>query len=185
MQQQMRELEQQIAASLQERREYFARINAIRPIRLNPAFGGREPRRLGQWTRALVAVERQLDALYARLRSLQAELQTQQPPTPPAARQQAQSAFDNQGHDASYWQQRGQEVRDRIQTARLQRQAILEQLLPESGDMRRTTGIGGREMLTQIQTLQQIDQTMQEAEDALQTLRQEADRAGAPAEWLQ
>src|SRR5215831_8538606 len=65
LQQKAQAVEQQIAVAQQERQHLLDELREVRPIRMNPAFGGRERRRVEEMGRALAAIEIQLDTLYA------------------------------------------------------------------------------------------------------------------------
>jgi hypothetical protein len=106
LQQRIHTLEQQIAATRQERQQILEQLKAVRPIRMNPAFG-QERRRVDNLGRELAIVEQQLDTLYAELQqlSLQQSATTADMSNPSAAKE---VLLDKQGHDRSYWQQRFQ-----------------------------------------------------------------------------
>ena len=70
LQQKAQAVEQQIAAAQQERQHLLDELREVRPIRMNPAFGGRERRRVDEMGRALAALEMQLDTLYAELQDI-------------------------------------------------------------------------------------------------------------------
>jgi hypothetical protein len=185
LQQHARALEQQIAALRQERQTLLEQLKAVRPIKTNPAFGQKR-RQVETAGRSLAAIEQQLDALYAELLQVQTTLQERESGEPSAETQSPRATgVDRQGHDRAYWQQRLEALRTRLQQAREERQAILEQLAPETGDTRQAFGRRGREVLELVQRLEQADQDMRQAEAALQALQQDATRAGAPAAWLQ
>ena len=65
LQQKAQAVEQHIAAAQQERQHLLDELREGRPIRMNPAFGGRERRRVDEMGRAFAAIEMQLDTLYA------------------------------------------------------------------------------------------------------------------------
>ena len=178
-----RALAQQIAAAQEERQLYLKKIESVRPVRTNPAFGGKR-RRVETIGQSLAAVERQLDTLRTELQQVQTEIQQAQQPLLSSSASQSPIgvAFDNQGHDRAYWQRRVSAVHARLRQAREQRKEILEQL---SADHPGTYGRRGREVLNLTRTLDQVDRNMRNAEADLQTLQQKATRAGAPAEWLQ
>ena len=133
LQQQAQALEQQIAAAQQERQRILDELKDVRPIRMNPAFGGRERRHVDDMGRALANAEQQLDALYAELQ----DITLQQGATAPDARllppsPSSEVLLDKQGNDRTYWQRRVATLRERLQHARQQRQSILQQHSPRS-----------------------------------------------------
>jgi hypothetical protein len=182
LQQRIHALEQQIAAARQERQQILNQLKAVRPIRMNPAFG-RERRHVDALGRALATVEQQLDTLYAELQQLSWQ---QSAATAGTSNTSAAEAvlLDKQGHDQSYWQQRFQTLQERLQQARQQRQAILAELAGELSDERGAFGRRGQEVLQLVNTLEQLNQEIHETETALQALRRQAMQAGAPAQWL-
>jgi hypothetical protein len=185
LQQRAQALEQQIAELLQERQALLEELKAVRPIKTNPAFGQKR-RQVETTGQALAAIEQQLDALYAELQQVQTTLQEREQGQRPAETERPRAAgVDRQGHDQAYWQQRLEPLRTRLQQARKQRQAILEQLAPDTEEARRSFGRRGREVLELVQRLEQTDQEIRQTEAAMQAVRQEAAHAGAPAVWLQ
>jgi DNA repair exonuclease SbcCD ATPase subunit len=180
-------LKQRIDVALQARQRYLEQLRAERPIRMNPAFGRRR-RRVDDRGRSLAAVERQLDAFQAELRRVQTRLQEID-----GARQLESSArrsaheivLDERGHSRAYWQRRLGAIRARLRRAQEQRQSILEQLAPEARTGPRAFGRRGKEVLRLVRALEQVEGDIRDAEAALQALRQEAMRVGAPAAWLQ
>jgi hypothetical protein len=187
LRQQAQALEQQIDAVLQERQQYREQLEAVRDVRMNPIFGRRQ-RRVADWGRSLAATERQLDALQAELQQVQTQLQEIEPaqhPAPSGQRLPQEVVLDQQGHSRAYWQRRLDPVRSRLHQAQQQRASILEQLAPETQGEQQASGLRGKEVLRLTRALEQIEQERRDAEAALQALRQEAVRAGAPAEWLQ
>jgi hypothetical protein len=185
LEQKAQALEQQIAAAQQERQRLLDELKDVRPIRMNPAFG-RERRHVDDMGRALAAVEQRLDALYAELQ----DIVLQQSAAAPGAVATSPSPgsevlLDNQGHDRTYWQQRVVALQERLQHARQQRQSILQQLAPELSEERSAFGRRGQEVLQLVTTLEQLNQEIHQDETALQALRREATRAGAPLSWLQ
>jgi hypothetical protein len=180
-------LEQQIAAALQERQELLDQLKAVRPIRMNPAFG-QQRRRVDEAGHVLAEVEKQLDALYAELQQVQATIQEREQAQPSGripATAPGEVVVDTQGHDQAYWRQRVASLQTQLQHAREQRQAILAQLAPETPEERSAFGRRGREVLQLIEALERTTQDIRAAEAALQAVRQEAYHAGAPAAWLQ
>jgi Domain of unknown function (DUF4124) len=187
LQQQARRLEQQIAVILQERQDLLAQLKAVRPIRMNPAFG-QQRRRVDEAGHVLAEVEKQLDALYAELQEVQATLQEREQAQPSGripSTAPGEVVVDTQGHDQAYWRQRVASVQAQLQHAREQRQAILTQLAPETPEERSAFGRRGREVLQLVEALERTTQDIRAAEAALQAVRQEAYQAGAPAAWLQ
>jgi Domain of unknown function (DUF4124) len=186
LQEQARTLEEQIAAALQERQTYLDQLNAIREVQASPAFG-QQRRHIDELGRSLAAVERRLDTLYAARQQVQAKLQEREQVASPApAGQDPQEAvlLDKQGHDRAYWRQRLEPLQARLRQAQEQRQAILAQLAApiEEG---RSFGRRGVEVLRHAHALERLEQDIRTTETALQALRQDAPRAGAPVEWLQ
>ena len=183
--QRVRQIEQQIATTLQERQRLLDQLKTVREIRTNPAFG-QERRRVDEAGRALATIELQLDTLYAELRQAQAaepaHAQTDSP-TPPLSAP-PDTMRDAQGRDQAYWQQRTAVLRVRLQQAREQRQAILSQLAAPAED-RSAFGRRGREVLQLVQALERTSQELRDAEGAWQALQHEANQTGAPAVWLQ
>jgi exonuclease VII large subunit len=180
--QKVQDLEQQIAAAQQERQRLLDELNAVRPIRMNPAFG-RERRRVDEMGRALAAIETQLDTLQAELRDLLQQPRAEESARAPTPSPAQEVMLDNQGHDQAYWQQRMRALRERLQQAQQQRQVILENLgaeLPED----RSFGRRGQEVSEWVQTLEQLDQEIHTTEADIQALRRQAASAGAPAAWL-
>jgi hypothetical protein len=179
-------LEQQIATALQQRQSLLKRFQAVRDIRMSPAFG-QQRRRVDDAGRELAGIEKQLDMLYAELQQVQTTL---------LEREQAQrlgessslpgapGSVDAQGHDQAYWQQRVVALRVRLQHARAQRQEVLAQFDPVEGTERSGFGRRGHEVLQLVQTLEQTWQELRMTEAALQALHQEASRSGAPLAWL-
>lgn len=187
LQQQALALEHDIAATLQERQQLVEEINAVRPLRLNPLSGALERRQIDSKGRALAAVEKRLDALYAELRQVQATLQAHvqdQSPGAVATRPQEEVILDNQGHDRTYWRRRLDPLRARLQEHQARRQALLQDL---GADSRQRRGFGrrGHEVLQHNRALEQTAQDIRDTEAALEALQQEATQAGVPAEWLQ
>jgi hypothetical protein len=185
----MRELAQQIVSVEQEYQRYLSQINALRPIRMNPAFGRRR-RRSAVWGGALVSAQQQLDSLYAELQRVQAqfqELENAPQSTPHAVRTPGEVFFDNQGRTAKYWRSRLQSLRARFNSAQEQRQALLEELTfkTQTQHKRRAFGRLGRQIVYRSRALREVDQEIRETEAALNALREEAARAETPAEWLQ
>ena len=185
LQQKAQAVEQQIAAAQQERQYLLDEFREVRPIRMNPAFGGRERRRVDEMGRELAAIEMQLDTLYAELQDiLQQQIAEEESVRSPTSSPPREVIQDNQGHDQDYWQQRLGTLRERLQQARQERQIILEQLgaeLPED----RSFGRRGQEVLQLVRTLEQLDQEIHTAETDLQALRRQAANTGAPSAWLQ
>jgi hypothetical protein len=185
LQQKAQVVEQHIAAAQQERQHLLDELREVRPVRLNPAFGGRERRRVDEMGRALAAIEMELDTLYAELQNiLQQQIAEEESVRSPTSSLPREVIQDNQRHDQDYWQQRLETLRERLQQARQQRQIILEQLgaeLPED----RSFGRRGQEVLQLVQTLEQLDQEIHTAETDLQALRRQAAKTGVPAAWLQ
>jgi septal ring factor EnvC (AmiA/AmiB activator) len=180
VQQQIQALEQQIAATRQERQRLLEELKAARPIRMNPAFG-RERRQVDDLGRALATVEKQLDTLYAEWQQLSRQQSaSSREPSPERA-----VILDKYGHDRSYWQQRFQSLRDRLRLTREQRQAVLGKLAGELSEEGRTFGRRGREVLDLANILEQLNQDIHTTETALQALRREATNAGAPPQWLE
>ena len=177
---QMQELQQQIATARQERQTYLDRLRNERTIHATPEFV-RQRRQIAEAGRALLSVEQRLDALQAELERAQQQSQAQQA-SPPA---QSTIGIDNEGHDATYWQRRLAVARDRLRQAQAQRRDILTRLATAAGSGERAAAGQARLILQQADTLHQVEQDIDAAETALQTLQQEALRAGAPAEWLQ
>jgi septation ring formation regulator EzrA len=182
----LKTLEQQIDQARQKRQHYLEQLKATRPVRTNPAFG-RKRRRVDDVGRSLAEVERQLDTLQAELQQVQTKLRQVEQPQPSASSASARPpsravTFDLQGHNRAYWQRRLGAVHTRLRQAQEQRQTVLERLASEHQG---SYGRRGKEVLRLTQTLEQLEQDMRNAEAALQALRQEATRAGAPAEWLQ
>jgi hypothetical protein len=187
LQKQAQTLEDQIAAALQERQQLFEQINATRSIRLNPFSGALERRQIDEQGRALAAVEKRLDDLNAELQQVQAKLQELEQGTgsvPLERGPQQEPMLDNQGHDRTYWQQQLDALRTQLQQAQEKRRALLENLGADSRE-RRGFGRRGYEVLQQTRMLEQTEQEIRGTEAALEALRQDATRAGAPAEWLQ
>jgi hypothetical protein len=185
LEQKAQALEQQIAAAQQERQHLLDELKDVRPIRMNPAFG-RERRHVDDMGRALAAVEQRLDALYAELQDIVLQQSATAPDavtTSPSPRSEV--LLDNQGHDRTYWQQRVVALQERLQHARQQRQSILQQLAPELSEDRSAFGRRGREVLQLVTALEQLNQEIHQDETALQALRREGTRAGAPVSWLQ
>lgn len=184
LQQRADDLRQRIEAATQERQQYLDKITAFRDVRTNPAFG-QQRRRVDAWGRALADVERRLDTMRQELQDVQETMrqleQARQPALRPPSPPQG-VAFDAQGHTRDYWRQRAQPLQTQLQQAREQRQRILGQLTekPEGAFGRR-----GEEVLQMTRTLEETEATIRQTEAALQQLRQEAEAAGAPLEWLQ
>jgi len=107
-------------------------------------------------------------------------LQAQQTPAT-----QSTTDFDNQGHDATYWQQRLTGIRDRLSQAQAQRRELLSQLATAAGGELGAAARQGRALLQLAPALQQAEQDIDVAEADLQTVKQEALGAGAPTAWLQ
>jgi outer membrane murein-binding lipoprotein Lpp len=186
LRQRVKTLERQIDEARQERQGYLEQLKAMRAVRTNPAFGRRR-RRVEDVGHSLAAVERQLDMLQAELQQVQTELRQVEQPQPSASSASAPGPLrevrvDLQGHNRAYWQRRLGAVHTRLRQAQEQRQTVLERLASEHQG---PYGRRGEEVLRLTQTLEQLGQDMRGAEAALQALRQEATRAGAPAEWLQ
>jgi chromosome segregation ATPase len=185
LQQNIQNLEQQIALAQQERQSLLEALKAVRPVRMNPAFG-RERRQVDELGRALAAVEMRLDALYAEWQEAMQQLHAEDDSTTAAATAaDRQVLLDNQGHDQAYWRQRLVPLRERLQEARQQRQSILQRLGAELSDERDAFGRRGREVLSLVAALEQLDQEIHQTEMTLHILRREAASAGAPAAWLQ
>jgi hypothetical protein len=184
LQQKAQAVEQQIAAAQQERQQLFDELRDVRPVRMNPAFGGRQRRRVDEMGRALAALEMQLDTLYAEAQNiLQQQIAEEESVRSLTSSPPREVIQDNQGRGQGYWQQRLGTLRERLQQARQQRQIILEQLgaeLPED----RSFGRRGQEVLQLVQALDQLDQEIHTAETDVQALRRQAAHAGAPAAWL-
>lgn len=176
--QQETEIKARIAAAQKERQHYLEQLDAVRPAQMNPAIGGQKRRLAIEWGRSLAAVERELDTLHEELQQVQTKLQAFKQTPPPTA----DTFFDKQGHTRAYWQRRSMPLHNRIRQAQGQRLAILEQL---SADSQTAVGRRGKEVLQLTHELQQVNQNLDSATTALQNLKQEAARAGAPAAWLQ
>lgn len=174
--QQIQALQQQIATARQERQTYLNQLRNERAVHTTPEFV-RQRRQIAETGRALLTVEQRLDALYAALEQAQKQAQ---PPTVQSA-----PAVDDEGHNATYWQRRLTPLRDRLRQARAQRQESLRDLAAALGGGAGAAARRGDVILRQAHTLYQAEQEIDAAETALQALRQEALRAGAPAEWLQ
>ena len=187
LQEQARTLDEQIAAALQERQTYLDQLNAIREVRANPAFG-RQRRQIDELGRSLAAVERRLDTLYAAQQQVQAKLQESEPgtarPAPTGQGPPGTVVRDNRGHNRAYWRRRFEPLQARLRQAQKQRQAVLAQLEAPL-EKRSSFGRRGVEVLRYTQALERAAQDIRTTETALQALRQDATRAGAPAEWLQ
>jgi len=185
LQQEETEIKARITAAQEERQHYLEQLNAMRPVRVNPAFGGRDRRNVMAWGRSLAAVERQLDTLHEELQQVQTRQQALDQPLQPALAADAQADgrfFDKQGHSRDYWRRRSTPLYERIEKAQALRQAILEQL---SADPQTDIGAQrGREVLQLTRELEQVNQDLDSATTALQDLKQEASRAGAPDVWL-
>ena len=173
-------LEQRIAAAEQERQGYLDQLNAVRPIRTNPAFG-QQRRRVAAVGRDLATVERRLDALRAELQqtqdggaAAQESLEGGTMAPPPYAPEMA-----------SGWQQRVQRAQERIRQAQERRQVVLAQLSGDTEHQREGFGRRGREVLAQAQELQHLAQEIRSAEADLRGLNEEAARAGVPPEGRQ
>jgi hypothetical protein len=187
LQKQAQTLEDQIAAALQERQQLFEQINATRSIRLNPFSGALERRQIDVQGRALATVEKRLDALNAEWQQVQAtlqELEQETGPVPLESGPQRGPMLDNQGHDRTYWRQQLATLHTQLQQAQEKRRALLENLGADSRE-RRGFGRRGYEVLQQTRMLEQTEQDIRETEAAMEALRQDATRAGAPSEWLQ
>jgi hypothetical protein len=76
-------------------------------------------------------------------------------------------------------------ARERLQQAQRQQRDHLTQLAAVAGEDERIMGRQGYEVLQQAQALQQVEQEIDAAEEALQAVQQEALQAGAPRAWLQ
>jgi hypothetical protein len=127
-----------------------------------------------------------LDALYAEWHAVTQQLDAEShSPTAAAPSADREVFLDNQGHDQAYWRQRLVPLQERLQEARQQRQDILQQLGAELSDDRDAFGRRGREVLSLVAALEQLDQDIHQTEMTLHTLRREAASAGAPAAWLQ
>ena len=180
MPEQIAELEQKIATARQERQTYLEQLGSARAVRATPEFV-RQRRQIAELGRALSTVEQQLDTFYVELGQAQKQFQDQQ--APPTERPDV--VFDQEGHDATYWQHRIAVVREWLRQAQTQRREILTQLTTATGGEQRTAERQGRDILQQAQALQQIEQEIDAGETAIQALRQEALQAGTPEEWLQ
>ena len=91
---------------------------------------------------------------------------------------------DNRGHNRAYWRRRFEPLQARLRQAQKQRQTVLAQLEAPL-KKRNSFGRRGVEVLRYTQALERAGQDIRTTETALQGLRQDATRAGAPAEWLQ
>lgn len=178
----VQELESQIGALLQDRRQLLDQLKAVRDIRMNPAFG-RERRRVAAAGQALAEVEMRLDTLYAALQEKQTASSGHAAET--ARVPSSGQVLEAQGHDQAYWRQRAAALRTEWQQARERRQTILSELAKPLPEEQGAFGRRGREVLQLVETLEHATQTMRQAEEALQALQQEAHRAGVPAAWLQ
>lgn len=186
LRQRVQALQDQIEATQQERQQYIEKLKNVRDVQTNPAFG-RQRRQPDEWGRALAEVERKLDALQTELQQVRSQLQSveqKQSPSASSPRPSATVTADKQGHDRAYWEGRLDPIRSRLQKAEEQRRTLLEQLAAEQQE-RRTYGRRGEEVLRLTKALEQVEQERREADAALQALRQEAQQAGAPAEWVQ
>jgi len=171
---QLAEINQKITLARQERQTYFDQLGGTRGVQTTPEFV-RQRRQLADFGRSLLAIEQQLDTLFTARDEVQQRLDTQQ-------ETQANSTsivFDQDGHDALYWQRRASTLREQVQQAYARRRDLLSQLSTSLGDEPR----GGERILLRAQALQQNAQDIDSAEGALQTMQQEARQAGAPAEW--
>ena len=187
LRQRIQTLQDQIDATQQERQQYVERLLSVREVQTNPAFG-RQRRQADEWGRALAAVERQLDALQAELQQVRSQLQRVEQHQNPDASPSGPAATvttDQQGHGRAYWQERLAPIQNRLQQAEEQRRTLLEQLAAEPQQERQAYGRRGQEVLRLTKTLEQVERERREAHAALQALRQEAQQAGAPAEWVQ
>ncbi len=189
LQHQIRELKQQIDTVEQERQTYLSRINALRPIRMNPKFGRRR-RRSAVWGQDLIRAQQQLDSLYAELQSAEAELselEKVQRPAPPVARRPYEVVVDQRGHTALYYQRRLHNLRTRLHSSQEQRQAIQEELgsKMQTQHERRAFGRLGRQIVYQSRALRDIERDIRDMEAAVHALQEEAARAGTPTAWLQ
>lgn len=178
--QRMQALQQQIATARRERQAYLDQLRNERTIHATPEFV-RQRRQIGEVGRALLTVEQRLDALQAELERAQQQAQAQQAP----ATARSTIGIDNTGHDATYWQRRLSVARDRLRQAQAQRRDILTRLATATGSGERVAAGQARLILERAEALYQAAQEIDAAETALQTLQQEALRAGAPAAWLQ
>jgi hypothetical protein len=176
---QIQALQQQITTARQERQAHLELLRNERSVHATPEFV-RQRRQIAEAGRALLTVEQQIDALSAALAQAQQQLQAQQ--TPAA---QSTAGFDQEGHDATYWQRRLRAVRDRMSQAQAQRRELLSQLAAAAGEDERAAERQGRALLQLAQSLQQAEQDIDATETALQAVKQEALRAGAPVAWLQ
>ena len=137
----------------------------------------RQRRQIGETVRALLTVEQRLDALQAELE----RAQKQHSPASASHSPESPLDFDNEGHDATYWQRRLAVVRDRLRQAQAQRRDILTRLAAAAGSGERAAAGQARVILEQAEVLSQVEQEIDAAEAALETVQQEALRAGAPA----
>lgn len=179
------EIKARIAAAQEERQHYLTQLNTMRPVRVNPAFGGRNRRDVMAWGHSLAEVERQLDTLHDELTQVQSKLQAFEQPSRPGTGADSQDEnrfFDKQGHSRDYWRRRSTPLYERIEKAQAQRQAILEQL---SADPQAIGAQRASEVLQLTRELEQVTQKLDSATTDLQNLKQEANRAGAPVAWLQ
>ena len=176
---QIQELRQQITTARQERQTHLEQLRDARPIHATPEFV-RQRRQIAEAGRALLTVEQQIDTLSAALEQTQQQLQAQQTPAT-----QSTTGFDQEGHDATYWQRRLRVVRDRMRQAQAQRRELLSQLAAAAGEDQRAMERQGRTLLQLAQALQQAEQDIDAAATSLQALKQEAIGAGAPTAWLQ
>lgn len=176
---QIQALQEEIAKARQERQTHLEQLRDERPIHATPEFV-RQRRHIGETGQALLRVEQKLDTLSAALEQAQKQWQAQQ--APPV---QSSTGFDQEGHDATYWQQRLGALRDRMSQAQAQRRDLLRQLAAAAGEDPRAAARQGRTILQLVQALQQAEQDIDATATGLQTVEQEALRAGAPAAWLQ
>ena len=68
--------------------------------------------------------------------------------------------------------------------AQAQRRDLLRQLAAAAGEDPRAAARQARTILQLVQALQQAEQDIDATETGLQTVKQEALKAGAPAAWL-
>ena len=159
---------------------FVQQLSSEREVHANPLFV-RQRRQIAELGYALLAVEQQFDTLQAALEQAQQQLQALHPPPP----EQSGIVLDQAGNDATYWQQRMTEARERLRQAQTLRRDLLTQLAAVAGAEQGIVGRQGYEMLQQAQALQQVEQEIEVAEAALQAVQQEALQAGAPRAWLQ
>jgi hypothetical protein len=175
------DLQEQIRTARQERQTYFDRLRSERVVHTTPEFV-RQRRQIADMSRALFTVEQRLDTLQTAL--AEAQRQQREAQIPPI--QPSDTGFDQQGHDAAYWQRLIAAPRDRLQQAQAQRRTLLMQLtVAATNDESRNMERHGRDILQQAHTLEQLASEIDTAEAALENLRQAARQAGASDSWLE